>query len=99
MNKIGSSGFSVETVSKTVKCVWCLVMGVSRWSGSAGRLLTPCPLRTVRTVSKHTAQAICVLPVHLLMAEIVDKLKVFVRLCSTFIFREDVVFLYFFPIE
>ncbi len=50
-------------------------------------------------LSKHTAQAICVLPVQLLMAEIVDQLKVFVRLCSTFIFRDDVMFMDFFPIE
>ena len=26
-NIFGSSGFSVETVYKTVKCVWCLVFG------------------------------------------------------------------------
>jgi hypothetical protein len=27
VNIIGSSGFSVETVCKTVKCAWCLVSG------------------------------------------------------------------------
>ena len=28
---VGSSGFSVETVCKTVKCVWCLVFGDGWW--------------------------------------------------------------------